>query len=347
MDLDALRAALSERYPQWTQTIMRQPFQETAAADPVENDGRMIYYNARQLDLLTPADQEFFLAQQLVHLNLSHYLRGRDLNRALWKLASDAVVNQLLRQDGFDIPLSAVNMEEAAGRSAEEFYRLLALQNRPLPEKPPEAPAEEDSSQPQTGQKSGGATKSGLREIQDPGLAAAVAGLAGMLEPSMQLDFDWFPGSTLRDGLIRDDFRPYPIPHAEILLDTSASIDAELLRSFLKGVKALLWENTVMKVGCFDTRFYGFQEIHSEEDIDRLDLRGAGGTDFRAAINAFSGDAETKIIFTDGFAEMPELRCDAIWLVYSSNPIHPHGGRVIYVKKPEEKEKDEIDFLIT
>ena len=44
---------------------------------------------------------------------------------------------------------------------------------------------------------------------------------------------------------------------------------------------------------------------------------------------------------------MPEERCDAIWVVYGNTTIHPKGGRVIYSQPNEEKEKHEIDFLIT
>ena len=135
--------------------------------------------------------------------------------------------------------------------------------------------------------------------------------------------------------------------HAEILLDTSASIDTDLLRAFVRAVRDLLREDAVVKVGCFDTEFYGFQEIHSEKDISKLEIKGAGGTNFETAVKAFSGDAETKIVFTDGYADMPETRCDAIWLVYSDMPVDPPGGKVIYVKKPEEINKYEVDFLIT
>ena len=103
----------------------------------------------------------------------------------------------------------------------------------------------------------------------------------------------------------------------------------------------------MVKVGCFDTEFYGFQEIHSEKDIATLEIKGAGGTNFETAVKAFTGDAETKIVFTDGYADMPETRCDAIWLVYSDMPVDPPGGKVIYVKKPEEINKYEVDFLIT
>ena len=44
---------------------------------------------------------------------------------------------------------------------------------------------------------------------------------------------------------------------------------------------------------------------------------------------------------------MPEQRCDAIWVVYGNAVIHPKGGRVLYVRPTEEREKHEIDFLIT
>ena len=185
------------------------------------------------------------------------------------------------------------------------------------------------------------------REIEDPGLAQAVAGLSDLLEPSLQMDYDWFPADRIRDGILIEQFRPYPAPHAEILLDTSASIDKDLLRAFVRAVRDLLREDAVVKVGCFDTEFYGFQEIHSEKDISKLEIKGAGGTNFETAVKAFSGDAETKIVFTDGYADMPETRCDAIWLVYSDMPVDPPGGKVIYVKKPEEINKYEIDFLIT
>ena len=197
------------------------------------------------------------------------------------------------------------------------------------------------------GKEAGKETDARSREIEDPGLAKIIAGLSELLEPSMQLDFDWFPGCTIRDGVLSYEFRAYPVAHAEILLDTSASVDSELLRAFVRGVKGLLQQDAVVRVGCFDTRFYGFQEIATEEDIQKLELRGAGGTDFHAAVEALTGDAENRIIFTDGFAEMPEQRCDAIWVVYGSTTIHPPGGRVLYSRPTEEKEKHEIDFLIT
>jgi predicted metal-dependent peptidase len=346
MDIQKICEELSDRWPEWSDRISLLDFREADGLGPVANDGRSVIYNDRLMSYYTREHQSFYIAQQIIHLQLNHFLRGRGRDPLLWKRASDAVVNAMLKEDGFSVPEDAVFVAEAAELSAEEIYEVLLAdaeenaENNPLVVREVVLPQSENK-------QAGKETDAQTRQIDDPGLAAVVAGLAELLEPSMQMDFDWFPGMTIRDGVLGHEFRAYPVAHAEILLDTSASVDAALLRSFVRGVKGLLRQDAVVRVGCFDTRFYGFQDIHSDEDIDKLQLSGAGGTDFHVAVNAFSGDAENRIIFTDGFAEMPEQRCDAIWVVYGNAVIHPPGGRVLYVRPTEEKEKHEIDFLIT
>ena len=251
-----------------------------------------------------------------------------------------------MKADGLSVPEDAAFFADAAEQSAEAIYEVL-LENAEQNKESEQLIVREVVLPQSESKQAGKETDAQTRQIDDPGLAAVVAGLAELLEPSMQMDFDWFPGMTIRDGVLGHEFRPYPVAHAEILLDTSASVDAALLRAFVRGVKGLMRQDAVVRVGCFDTRFYGFHDIHTDEDIQNLKLSGAGGTDFHVAVEAFSGDAENRIIFTDGFAEMPERRCDAIWVVYGNAVIHPQGGRVLYVRPTEEREKHEIDFLIT
>lgn len=348
MDFKEICAALEERYPQWGGRIRMLDIRESPAVRPADNDGRSILINPRIFQYYTPETRSFYVAQQLLHLQLNHHARGAGRDRVVWKRASDAVVNAMLRADGFALPEDAILPGDREDRSAEELYELfLSQQERDANPNLETEPKPRDAVLDEQARQAGKETEAHSRSIEDPGLARVVAGLAELLEPSMQLDFDWFPGSTIRHGVLSHEFRAYPVAHAEILLDTSASVDAELLRAFVRGVKGLLRQDAVVRVGCFDTRFYGFQEVYRDEDIDALELHGAGGTDFNAAIRAFTGDAENRIIFTDGFAEMPEQRCDAVWVVHGNTTIHPKGGRVLYVKPNEEKEKHEIDFLIT
>ena len=355
-DLQEIQSNILERYPEWADFIGVVEFRNVPEANPVSYRGKVVYYNSRKMRFYTLDNQAFLIAQQLMHIQLNHQLRGHGLDRRIWNLACTAVVNELLVADGFEPPITAMRIRAASGKSAEEMYDILIEEldeddQEPDEDQAEEPSAEEDTYSPLPGDDSdnqaGGFTGAQDRDIEDPGLAQAVAGLADLLEPSLQLDYDWFPADRIRDGILKEQFKAYPVPHAEILLDTSASIDEDLLRAFVRGVKGLLREDAVVRVGCFDTEFYGFQEIHSEKDISDLEIVGAGGTDFETAVTAFTGDAETKIIFTDGYADMPETRCDAIWLVYSDTPVNPPGGRVLYVKKPEETREHEIDFLIT
>ncbi|MBE6042059.1 MAG: hypothetical protein E7220_06015 [Clostridiales bacterium] len=356
-DLHETQLNILEICPEWDELINIIEFKNVPEADPVGYGDRKIYYNSRRLRLLPQYAQAFLIAQQLMHIQLAHRQRGQGRDRRIWAAACDAVVTELLIDDGFDPPIKYPRYLEARGISAEEMYDILfekAEKDESEPEENDHADeaAEEidvmtSSDKNDKDKQAGGLQGAQEREIEDPGLAQAVAGLSDLMEPSLQVDFDWFPADKIRDGILKEQFRPYPVPHAEILLDTSASIDADLLRAFVRSVKGLLREDAVVRVGCFDTEFYGFQEVHSEKDISKLEIKGAGGTNFETAVNAFTGDAETKIVFTDGYADMPETRCDAIWLVYSDMPVNPPGGRVIYVKKPEEIKGDEIDFLIT
>ena len=343
-----------EKCPEWSELMNVIEFRNTPEADPTGYGDKIVYYNGRRMRQFPQDVQAYLIAQQLIHIQLAHRQRRGKRDRRIWDLACAAVVNELLIADGFEAPVNVFRYKDAADKSAEEMYDILyekAEKDELEPEEEPsEEPEEVKDVYPQQDNKdkqAGDLQGAQEREIEDPGLAHAVAGLSDLLEPSMQLDYDWFPADRIRDGILIEQFKPYPVPHAEILLDTSASIDADLLRAFVRGVKGLLREDAVVKVGCFDTEFYGFQEIHSEKDIASLEIKGAGGTNFETAVRAFTGDAETKIIFTDGYADMPDTRCDAIWLVYSDMPVNPPGGRVLYVNKPEEIKDNEINFLIT
>ena len=118
----------------------------------------------------------------------------------------------------------------------------------------------------------------------------------------------------------------------EVLIDTSGSISENLVKEFLRQLKPIL-KDAKLKVGQFDTNFYGFTEIKNERDIDNLEIYGGGGTDFDVAVNSFQSKTSNKIIFTDGEADMPEKKINAIWVVYGIYQIDPPGGKVIMVDR--------------
>ena len=154
--------------------------------------------------------------------------------------------------------------------------------------------------------------------------------------PTEIVELDWsYQNACIEDGVVSPNLEEssYLLHYeTEIVLDTSGSIDDELLRSFLRECKNIL-NFSKIKVGCFDTKFYGFTEIKGMKDIDEFTFVGRGGTDFDVAVNAFSRNADNKIIFTDGEAYMPNNPIDAIWVVFGDRKINPKGGKVIYIDR--------------
>ena len=327
MELSDIKERIVERYGQWAASLETVEMIDTTEVDPADNDGRVIRYNSRRFRFFTPETQCFYLAQQMLHLMLAHHARGAGKDPAVWRRATDAVTAEMLRADGFQPPAFSEYVPEAASGSAETVYEALMQRE---PERSADQPLAVEVRPNRKKKQAGEETNARLRAAPGAGVAEAVNGLAEYLQPSQDVDYDWFPGDTIRHGMIRDVFRPYRVSRAEILIDTSNSIDEALLKTFVRGVKALLHDAKV-RVGCFDTRFYGFQDVSSEQDVENLRLEGAGGTNFEVAVEAFTGDAENQIIFTDGYGEMPVRRCDAVWVVYGTMHIDPPGGRVIYV----------------
>lgn len=175
------------------------------------------------------------------------------------------------------------------------------------------------------------------------GTQKSILDLRSFLGSSVSYEVDWsYRDAELSDGIIKPGLEIVPILEVEILLDTSGSVNDELLRCFLRECKNIL-RDSQLKVGCFDTKFYGFNKIRTESDIDNMTFVGRGGTNFNAAVNAFSNRGETKIIFTDGDAEMPSKAIDAIWVVFGNKKINPPGGSVIYVDKEAFKSATEFN----
>ena len=177
----------------------------------------------------------------------------------------------------------------------------------------------------------GNTTNGERRNITDIGTSEPLIDWRRLLKEAVKYDIDWsYQNAGIEDGVVTAYLEEMPRPETEIVLDTSGSIDETLLRNFLRECKNIL-QTSKVKVGCFDTQFYGFTEIKDVSDIDNLEFYGGGGTNFDVAVNAFTRRVENKIIFTDGDADMPSTPIDAIWIVFGGIKINPVGGKVIHI----------------
>ena len=170
------------------------------------------------------------------------------------------------------------------------------------------------------------------RKLSDIGIATPLIDWRKLLRQAVKYDEEWTrKNARMRNGYFRHRVEEIPIPETEILLDTSGSVSETLLRNFLRECKNIL-ANSKVKVGCFNTEFHGFTELRRVEDIDNMSFPIGGGTDFNAAVEAFSRRVPNKIIFTDGEAPMPEKAVrNVIWVVFGNQQINPKGGKVINI----------------
>ena len=178
-------------------------------------------------------------------------------------------------------------------------------------------------------------TSSNLFNIDNIGKTKQLIDWRRLLRESVRYNIDWsYRNADIENGVLVPHLEKTPYAETEILLDTSGSIDEELLRNFLRECKNILQVSKI-KAGCFDTKFYGFTEIKNDKDIDNMQFYGRGGTDFDVAVNAFSQRVENRIIFTDGYADMPKKSVNAIWVVFGDEKINPSGGKVIYINEKD------------
>ena len=111
-------------------------------------------------------------------------------------------------------------------------------------------------------------TNRDIRTVNNIGTAKPLIDWRYVLREAIKYDVDWsYKNATLEDGVVNANLEEQPMPETEIVLDTSGSINEVLLKNFLRECKNIL-QHTKLKVGCFDTEFYGFHEIRTEEDIE-------------------------------------------------------------------------------
>ena len=370
-DIDSLKRKMLIKYPFFGSTITNVEYQELLDIDTAATDGNKIYYNPEFLGGLTIEEQIFILAHEVCHIAFNHISRRKDKDKNLWNIATDAVINQLLKKDGLKMLDGLIDIPEAIDYDAETYYEKLLQGQKENPDFDRKAGNDshemwentdikeigktdalekvDDISEKDAFKKNRELKKKQLEDLKrslikdtvtsnefnmsNVGSASSLIDWRYILKETINYDVDWsYKNATIENGVITANLEDKALPVTEILLDTSGSINEDLLRTFLRECKNILKHSKVL-VGCFDTIFYGFKELRTEQDIDNMRFVGGGGTNFDVAVNAFSRRSENKIIFTDGEARMPITPVNAVWIVLGNRKINPKGGKVIYINE--------------
>ena len=471
VDIDAIKRKLLIKYPTFGSVIANLEFQASKDIATAGTDGKVLLYNPEFVSGLSDKERTFLFAHEVCHVAFEHIFRSEGKDSRLWNIATDSVINALLKQDGLPMIEGGVDIPEAVNYDAEEMYnKLLEEKKKQQEQQSSQGNQEQQSSQGNQEQQSsqgnqeqqgsqgnqeqqslqgnqeqqssqGGQGQQNSQEqkeeqsdvghdthslwdkaieerkkeqqeqakqkakkekedkttakdkekqddieqkeqqtnefvekgeketfkqnkierrkqlqelskelaeqssheagtgiqrqgkkLSDIGIATPLIDWRKLLRQAVKYDEEWTrKNARMRNGYFRHRVEEIPIPETEILLDTSCSVSETLLRNFLRECKNIL-ANSKVKVGCFNTEFHGFTELRRVEDIDNMSFPIGGGTDFNAAVEAFSRRVPNKIIFTDGEAPMPEkVVRNVIWVVFGNQQINPKGGKVINI----------------
>ena len=117
-------------------------------------DGYWLLFNPDFVDEKTPAETKTIIAHEIMHLALQHHTRRGTRDTKRWNYACDFVINDILKDAGFEMPDDACLNDKFKGMHAEEVYNHIWL--------PP-------SSQSQAGGAQGEGEGDGASEAQSAG----------------------------------------------------------------------------------------------------------------------------------------------------------------------------------
>ena len=124
-DIDSIKRKLRIKYPTFGSVIANIKFQASKDIATAGTDGKVLLYNPKFLGGLSEEQQIFIFAHEICHVAFEHIFRSEGKDKRLWNIATDSVINALLKQDGLPIVEGGVDIPEAINYDAEEMYNKL------------------------------------------------------------------------------------------------------------------------------------------------------------------------------------------------------------------------------
>ena len=329
------------------------------------SSGVKLEYRYDYLSKLAINELEFIFANGAMHASLAHDKRRNNRSGWLWQMATDMAINDMLVQNGMSLPYGAQYRERFAGMYAEEIYAELKadiLREDDMLEY--EADNADDVEENSDTQKE---NRESLDEVLQEQLLAEEA--ISLLESSFKkgdapltidrffhLEYsgkvDWRDELKVAlDRYFRDDYTLLPpskkllytgiyLPSSlsqtfrlVIVVDSSGSIDKELLNTFLSEVNflmALISHYEIELIVC-DDKVHSHKTFYSAESLD-VELRGGGGTDYIPAFKYIDEnfyDTRLVLYFTDLEGRFPREipNYEVKWISAKSREI-PFGSLI-------------------
>ena len=130
IDIDSIVRKLLIKYPSFGSVIANLKFQASEDIITAGTDGKVIFYNPKFVSVLSDKEKTFLFAHEVCHIVFEHMYRREGKDKICWSIATDAVINALLKQDGLPLIKGGVDIPEAANYDAEEMYDKLLKEKK-------------------------------------------------------------------------------------------------------------------------------------------------------------------------------------------------------------------------
>jgi predicted metal-dependent peptidase len=331
--------------------LVRNPEIQTAATD-----GSSIFYNPDFISNLKRGELEAVLLHEVLHCVLLHGIRRGSRDPERWNIAADIVVNGMIaQQNSFILPVGVLRDEKLEMLPTEEVYELLPkdttlpkqLQDLALGALLGELNLEPGKNIETEGVIAEGITKniSALwQNAMRQAISIAHGNKAGWIPLGFErefnelsvsrinwkaelwrylvqtpTDFTGFDRRFIGQGIYLECLEGESL-NVDAIIDTSGSIDEDLLSQFVSEIKAIMraYPHIHCRLFYADSDLYGPYELSVNRDIPKPE--GGGGTSFVPYFERHEKKVLNKqisIYLTDGYGDFPENkpRQDVLWVV--------------------------------
>lgn len=316
-----------------------------------KSDGKKLQYSDSFLEDSTLEELEFVLANGAMHSVLAHDNRQNNRSGWLWQMATDMAINDMLVENGLDMPYGAQYRERFKGMYAEEIYAELKddilreddnLEYEADDVGDVESKNDDDKKEQEKSQTAEQIQEEVLQEqlLAEEAISLLTSEyqkgeLPQTIDRFFKLDFigkiDWRDElKSAIDRFHKDDYILIP-PNKKFLhmgiylpssvsqtfrlviaVDSSGSIDEDLLNQFLSEVNFLmsLIQNYQIELLVCDEKIQSHKTFYSGDSLE-CNVKGGMGTDFRPVFefieNKFD-DVKLLLYFTDLKGIFPDYR---------------------------------------
>ena len=344
-------AKMIQGHPWWASLLLNLRRSVTERVPTMATDGSRLLINPNFVDTLTDKEIMGVLMHETAHVALIHPYRRQHREPLRWNIACDAAANALLEADGIELPKGCVPAAPM-GMLSEEIYENIHMQKISMQDLMDslgdgEEGEEDGDGQGQAKGQTGGMTARDWKEAVSSMRGIQPAGISRLIEEAHKPVNDWkqmlaaFASATIQSadhtwtrlsrrvkgapGKKRD-----PNTKIAVCVDTSGSIDNELLNSFANEAKSVF---AVLGIEAWIIACDAVVHKVYEPGEDWNNLPGGGGTDFVPALRkAVELGVDAAIYFTDGdgnYGDEPSI--PVLWAMPSGRA--PYGQTILLTRE--------------